>query len=154
MLQKERDLLTEELKRDEGLRLTVYDDATGKPIVKGSMVVGHPTIGIGRNLAGKGLTPSEVFYLLETDIEELLKQARTLEYWRGLTKVRQRVVLNMMFNLGFAGFQKFVRLDACLRTGDYEAAARCMEESVWYKQVGQRARRLVFMMRNDYCGGE
>lgn len=37
--------LTTQIMAHEGLRLTVYDDATGKPIVAGSRVVGNPTIG-------------------------------------------------------------------------------------------------------------
>lgn len=39
------DALTTQIKADEGLRLAVYDDATGKPIVAGSRVIGNPTIG-------------------------------------------------------------------------------------------------------------
>jgi hypothetical protein len=39
------DALTTQIMADEGLRLTVYDDATGKPIVASSRVVGNPTIG-------------------------------------------------------------------------------------------------------------
>ena len=34
----------EQLKRHEGLRLCVYDDATGREIKQGSRVQGHPTI--------------------------------------------------------------------------------------------------------------
>ena len=35
---------------EEALRFVVYDDATGRPIVPGTHVIGHPSIGIGRAL--------------------------------------------------------------------------------------------------------
>jgi len=37
-----------QLTRHEGLRLAVYDDATGKPLEQGDTIVGHPTVGVGR----------------------------------------------------------------------------------------------------------
>jgi len=43
----------------EGIRLFVYDDATGKPITAGSICQGNPTIGIGRELSKTGISESE-----------------------------------------------------------------------------------------------
>jgi GH24 family phage-related lysozyme (muramidase) len=34
----------------EGRRAQAYDDATGQPITPGSIIEGHPTLGIGFNL--------------------------------------------------------------------------------------------------------
>ena len=48
--------MVEQLIPEESERYFVYDDATGKTILKGSTVVGNPTIGIGRNLSGEGLS--------------------------------------------------------------------------------------------------
>jgi GH24 family phage-related lysozyme (muramidase) len=60
-------LLSQMLEREEGLRTLVYDDATGKPIGPGSVVQGHPTIGIGRALDVNGITAVEADFLLEND---------------------------------------------------------------------------------------
>ena len=48
----------------------VYDDATGKPIRAGDTLIGHPTLGFGRNLSGKGIEDdeAEVMEALERDI--------------------------------------------------------------------------------------
>ena len=52
--------VADQLKRHEGVRLAVYDDATGKPVHAGDTLVGHPTIGVGRLLTdarGRGSIP-------------------------------------------------------------------------------------------------
>ena len=59
------EIATARIKPNEGLRLQVYDDATGKPIQRGSMVVGNPTIGIGTLIAAPGgITEAEATLLL------------------------------------------------------------------------------------------
>lgn len=144
-----KDLLTTELIRDEGVRLNVYDDATGLPIRPGSTVKGHPTIGIGRALDVRGLTPDEAQYLLSNDIDAFtlgLQQAYT--WFNNLDDSRQRVLVNMAFNLGLAGLAKFPEMLEYLADGRYGLAASAMEDSLWYREVGQRAVRLVAMMRN------
>lgn len=143
-------IMAAELTRDEGLRLLVYDDATGKALTKGSVCLGHAAIGIGRSLDVRGITAEEALYLLNNDIRAFtlgLQQAYT---WFGsLSAVRQRVLINMAFNMGLAGLDKFHDMLGYLATGDYEQAATAMQASTWAKQVGGRAVRLVAMMRDD-----
>ena len=43
----------------EGMILKVYDDSTGQEVGAGDILVGHPTIGVGRNIAKDGLGISE-----------------------------------------------------------------------------------------------
>jgi hypothetical protein len=54
----------------EGVKYRVYDDANGKEIKAGDTLVGHPTIGVGRNVAsdGLGLTIDEINFILVNDI--------------------------------------------------------------------------------------
>ena len=54
-----RNKLIEKLILHEGMKLKVYDDANGKEIRAGDTLVGHPTIGVGRNVAGDGLGITE-----------------------------------------------------------------------------------------------
>ena len=49
-----REKLIDKLVLHEGMRLKVYDDANGNEIRAGDTLVGHPTIGVGRNIAGDG----------------------------------------------------------------------------------------------------
>lgn len=140
--------LVELLRREEGLRLTVYDDATGKPLLPGMKVVGHPTIGIGRCLDRKGLTTAEATLLLENDIAEIQSElARALPWATGLSETRQVVLQAMAFQLGLAGLLKFRATLAAVQRGDYAAAADGMLASLWARQTPARAARMAAMMR-------
>lgn len=137
------DLLESDLIRDEGLRLQVYDDATGKPIKPGDTLKGYPTIGVGRNLTGKGITKDEAMYLLRDDIpetEEALDAA--FPWWRGLPEPVARGMANMCFALGLAGLSRFAIMLAALERHDFQTAATECLASKWAGQVGPRAERI------------
>ena len=130
--------LIRELTRDEGLRLKPYKCTAGKT-----------TIGVGRNLDDVGISPDEAEILLRNDIaraEEGLDVA--LPWWRTLDPVRQRVMVNMAFNLGIAGLLGFKNTVELIRCGEYLDAAQHMLASKWARQVGPRALRLATMMRD------
>ena len=61
---------------------------------------------------------------------------------------RQAVLIDMVFNLGWAGFAKFARLRMALGRRDWDAASNEMRDSAWFKQVGNRSQRLCVMMRS------
>lgn len=132
----DKDALVMELIRDEGMELKPYRCTAGKL-----------TIGVGRNLDDRGITRDEASYLLKNDIAICEKDLdRVVPNWRNLSDARQRVLINMAFNLGIArlsGFKKFI---ANIQMNDFKAAAREMMDSTWAKQVGQRAARLRDMM--------
>ncbi len=129
--------LKAELTRDEGLRLKPYKDSVGKV-----------TIGVGRNLDDGGISPAEAQTLLEHDIESATAGLdRELPFWRTLDEVRQRVLVNMAFNLGIAKLLGFKHTLSLIETGEYATAADSMLASLWARQVGPRARRLAEMMR-------
>lgn len=54
----------------------------------------------------------------------------------------------MIFNVGKPRLLGFKLMLAAVDSGDYEEAAKQMIESVWARQVGQRAVRLAAMMRS------
>ena len=131
------EILSAALVRDEGLRLTVYDDS-----------LGIPTIGCGRNLKDRGITRAEAAYLLSNDISECVNDLTASFAWfAGLDEVRQHVVLNMRFQLGPSRFRQFKAMLAALSAGDYQAAADAMKASKWAAQVPARAGRLELEMR-------
>ena len=70
-----------------------------------------------------------------------------LGWWRTLTCARQRVLVNMAFNLGVAGLLGFKNTLSAVQRGHYEQAASGMMASKWAQQVGARADRLAVMMR-------
>jgi len=127
-----RDLLVEELKRDEGVELKAYQDT-----------VGIWTIGIGRNLQDVGVSMDEAEFLLASDIDVAVNELqRTFGWFEGLSDARQRVCVNMCFNLGLTrllGFKKFL---AAMEKGDWKTAGVEMLDSKWARQVGARSTRL------------
>lgn len=147
MTDVEIDAVVAELTRDEGLRLFVYDDASGKPITTGSIVVGHPTIGVGRALDKHGIDVAESDLLLRDDIEFFDKQLTdALPWYPALDDVRSRVMLEMGFNLGLNGVLGFHDMLAAIEAQDWRKAEAGMLSSHWARQVGVRATRLATMM--------
>lgn len=132
------DLLIKELIRDEGLRLKPYRCTAGKL-----------TIGVGRNLDDVGISHGEAEILLRNDVARSEADLdRHLPWWRTLDPVRQRVMVNMAFNLGIAGLLGFKNTLRAVETGQYLTAAQGMLASKWASQVGPRATRLATMMRD------
>lgn len=136
------------LEREEGLRLTVYDNATGKPLLPGMRLVGHPTIGIGRCLDRKGITEAEARALLDNDVVEVRAQVtQALPWTTKLTEARQVMLQAMAFQMGIAGLLGFKGTLAAVQRGDYVAAAQGMLNSLWARQTPARAARMAEIMR-------
>lgn len=131
--------LTKELRRDEGVVPFAYQDH-----------LGYWTIGVGRLIdkrKGGGLSDAEIDFLLSNDIDRFEKQViDALPWYSRLDDVRQRVLVNMAFNLGIAGLLGFKNTLAMIERGDYAGAAKGMLNSKWATQVGERAKRLATMM--------
>ena len=128
--------MLEELKRDEGFKDKVYMCTAGKL-----------TIGYGHNLEDNPISPEVAERILSTDTVGALEQCEQFNWFHTLDPVRQRVIVNMVFNIGFNGVSKFQKMIEAIIVGDYEIAAEEMIDSLWYGQVGERAERLVHMMR-------
>jgi lysozyme len=136
MTEDERELLAQELDRDEGRETLPYVDTVGKI-----------TIGVGRNLTDRGLSPDEIDYLLQNDIDLVVREMAQAFPWAArMTPARQRVLANMLFNLGLVRLRGFRNTLAAMERGDYRAAAAGMLASKWARQVGARATRLARMM--------
>jgi lysozyme len=105
------------------------------------------TIGVGRNIEDRGITEDEARYLLKNDIkiveDELLEKKPVVA---GLDAVRQRVLVDMGFNLGIPTLLKFQNMWTAIEEEDFETAADEAMDSRWAKQVGRRAERLCQAM--------
>ncbi len=132
----DRQLLKSQLELHEGLRLKPYRDTVGKL-----------TIGYGRNLDDVGISPEEAELMLDNDIDAALKQLRTVDEFNDLDDVRQTVMLNMCFNLGFYGLMSFSKMWRAIEREDYAEASKQMLNSLWARQVGSRADELAKIMR-------
>ena len=141
---KQRAAMIHQLTLHEGMRQFPYKCTSGKL-----------TIGIGRNLDDRGITEAEAGFLLGNDIDDFQDRlTREIPWMVELDAVRQRVLLDMAFNLGVPGLLKFKRTLAAIRGKEYDRAAAMMLDSRWATQVGQRAKRLSHMMATGHIPPE
>ena len=133
-----REKLLDMLILHEGLELKPYQCTADKT-----------TIGVGRNLQDVGITEDEAKYLLQNDIDRILKEVEHWSFLEKLNEPRQAVILDMVFNMGVTRFNAntWVKTFAAIQNEEWEKAANEMLDSKWAKQVGQRAIRLSQMMR-------
>jgi lysozyme len=132
-----RERLVESIKKHEGLSLKPYRCTADKL-----------TIGYGRNLDDVGISNAEALAMLENDIESCCKELdKNFPGWRGHDDIRQNVLVEMRFNIGMAGLNKFTKMWAALDAKDYNEAAKQMLLSQWAVQVGQRAKTLSDRMK-------
>ena len=143
----------------EGMVLTVYQDT-----------LGIDTIGIGRNLKDRGISPEELAYmdipnmaivytegiseadaryLAMNDIKivenELSQVHKCVE---NLDAVRQLILMDMAFNIGVPRLCKFKKMWNAIHEGNFDAASLEMMDSRWARQVGSRARKLSDAMKS------
>ena len=124
--------LIEQLKRNEGLRLKPYRDSRG-----------FLTIGYGTNLDA-GIDEEEASYLLERRAILAAKElSRVLPWTDQLDPVRRSALNNMAYNLGVPGLLKFKQFLAAMQSGNWAAAKAAGINSLWAKQVGERATELM-----------
>ena len=140
--------LREELTEDEGCKYEIYLDH-----------LGYPTFGIGHLVresdpehgeeVGTSVSEDRVIEAFESDIETVLSDCQTLyPNFDSLPEEAQLIIANMMFNLGYPRLSKFKGMKRGVDSEDWNAAADEMVDSRWYKQVTNRANRLVERMRS------
>lgn len=141
--------LADRLLAHEGLRLQVYDDATGAYIRPGTRVVGNPTIGIGTLIGpGGGITEAEAHYLLQNRINIAVAGVKQLvPDMRALNDARFDVLVEMAFQMGVAGLAKFENTLQAVRDKRWADAAVGMLASTWALQTPKRAQALAAIMR-------
>ena len=136
------EMLVDQLFIHEGCSLMPYADTEGLL-----------TIGIGRCLDRKGISEEEAMIMLMNDVDEVAQGLdQNIPWWRELDDVRQRVLLDMSFNLGVWGLMKFRKTLGHVQAHNFEHASMEMLDSKWAEQVGGRAKALSQMMRTgkDY----
>ncbi len=142
--------LREQLILDESMRLHPYVDCCAKSWRDCTCAEkGKLTIGVGRNLDDIGISKDEATILEDNDIKAAIDGLDSVfPWWRGMSDIRQHVIINMCFNLGISRLSGFKLALMAMEAGNYDEAANQMMNSKWFNQVGARAIRLVSLMRN------
>lgn len=125
------DKFRDRLRRMEGKRLSPYLDSVEKL-----------SIGYGRNIEDGEWSEDEIELMLSNDSKRAWNRASQLveaEAWLDMGQARRIVLADMTYNMGHGGVSRFKKMIAALNAGDYEEAARQIEDSRYFSQVGHRA---------------
>ena len=139
--------LRKELEVDEGVKYEIYKDH-----------LGYPTFGIGHLVidsdpehgqeVGTPVSEDRVIEAFDNDVQVVLADCERLyNDFNVLPEEVQLIIANMMFNMGRPRLSKFKGMKAGVDAQDWNKAADEMIDSNWYRQVPNRAGRLVKRMR-------
>ena len=145
-----REAVYEQLKIDEGVKYEIYNDH-----------LGHPTFGVGHLIqesdeeygrpVGTRVDEERVRDCFERDCSIAERECNTL-YGEGsfgdFPDEVQQILVNMMFNMGRPRLSKFKKMNEAIGQKDWKRAAVEGRDSQWYRQVTNRAERLMTRMEN------
>lgn len=133
------DILIRQVRAEESYRRFPYLDSRGLL-----------TVGIGRCVdpVAKigGISEPEAMFMLGNDLRGALASASQFPWWEALSPVRQRVVTQMIFQMGPAHFSEFKDLSMALTMGYFQRASEAMLDSKWALETPERAKRLADRM--------
>lgn len=90
------------------------------------------------------LTDEEMDYLLNNDILNAVEDCKKMyPLFLTFSQPRKEALTNMMFNMGIKTMGQFVNTIAAINKGDWKAVQANLEKSLWFKQVGPRAVRVI-----------
>jgi lysozyme len=135
--------LKKQIKLNEGIRKTAYQDT-----------LGNWTIGVGHliklpdeeYLIDAKLNDLEVDQIFITDLNQAIDDARKFIDADSIPDEAFEVVVDMAFNLGLPKLLKFKNFQQALKEKDFVKASEEMLDSLWAKQVPNRANELALMM--------
>lgn len=146
----DRHAVYEQLKIDEGVEYEIYKDH-----------LGYPTFGVGHLVletdpehgqeVGTPVSEHRVKECFEKDLDTAISECNAL-YEQGvfgdLPGEVQEILVNMMFNMGRTRLSKFKKMHAAILEGNWTEAAKEGRDSLWYRQVTNRADRLMERLEN------
>lgn len=136
-------MLKAELQRYEGFSQTVYQDT------KGNLTVGTGHMD-NRMTLNQSFSTKELDDLYKADVINAAKIAqKCVNNYLALGDVRQRVLLQLCFNLGNKIYE-FKNMLADIEELEWSHAADELQNSEWYIEVGERGVETVFAMRMGY----
>ena len=145
-----RDAVYDQLCIDEGVKYVIYNDHLGYPtfgvghlITKSDEEFGRPT--------GTAVSEERVRSCFHRDLDIAISECSTLYgegNFRDFPDEVQQILVNMMFNMGRPRLSKFKKMNVALQKYDWVEAAKEGRASRWYRQVTNRAERLLTRLEN------
>ena len=134
------------IEKHEGRKTKPYQDTKGLWTIG----VGH-LIGNGKTLPdnmNREFSNKEVDDMFASDYEHHEKAAKQIPGYGKLNDSGKAALVDLTFNMGPTWYRKWPDFTKQLQAGDTEGAAKNLEGSAWYKQVGQRGPAVVNLIRN------
>ena len=143
-----REQVQKQLAIDEGIVHEVYLDH-----------LGYATFGIGHLITDKDpeqeytvgtpISEERVTEAFQSDLDISIGECKVLfDLWDTYPGEVQEILVNMMFNLGRPRLSKFKNFKKAVDAGDWVKAGIEGRDSLWWKQVGNRAERLMVRIEN------
>ena len=144
-----RESVYEQLKIDEGVVYEIYLDH-----------LGYKTFGVGHLVlesdpeheyeVGEPVSVERVQECFDRDLEVAVDECVLLygSDWDAFPGEVQEILVNMLFNMGRPRLGKFKKMNAALTVGNWSEAATEGRDSLWHRQVGNRAERLMTRLEN------
>jgi len=140
-----RENVFNQLKIDEGVVHEIYLDH-----------LGYATFGVGHLVlesdpehgqpVGTPVSGERVRECFDHDLDLAISECKHLYgdvTWAKFPGEVQEILVNMMFNMGRTRLSKFKKMNAHLVQKEWESAAIEGRDSLWYRQVTNRAERLM-----------
>ena len=149
MNEQNKQNLFEQLKIDEGIKYEIYLDHLGLP----TFGVGHLVVEDDPEYplpVGSGVSEDRVWEVFNKDLDTMITECVILfgDDFAEFPGEVQEIVANMMFNMGRPRLSKFKNFCAALHERDWKRAAVEGRDSIWYRQVTNRAERLMGRLEN------
>ena len=136
-----------EIEADEGVKYEIYLDHLGLPTCGIGHLVVEGDEEYGQEV-GTPVSEERVSELFEQDVQVTLDECERLySGFSELPEEVQHILANMMFNMGRPRLSGFKKFNAAIEAGEWQEASEEMIDSRWYRQVTNRAERLVQRMR-------
>jgi lysozyme len=142
----DRKRLEDQLAIDEGRKNEVYRDTLGFLTVG----IGHKVTPVDNLHDNDQVSDERIDALFSADLDAAITYVEKYipSSYNDQPEAVQEALINMCFNLGIGNLMKFPHFLADLAARNYEAAAHELETSLWYRQVGDRAKRIVTAVRS------
>ena len=138
--------LREQLTIDEGKVNEIYKDHLGYPTFGNGHLVRESDPEYGQDV-GIPVSEERVIECFDNDVQTVIEDCKKLhEGWEDYPEEVRQIVANMMFNMGLTRLSKFRKHNAALQCGDWKEAAVEGRDSRWYRQVTNRAERLMLRL--------
>ena len=145
------DTVKDFLELNEGNENTPYQDTLGNWTVGIGHYIGKTLPERFKNADGtpKTLTDNQVKILFEKDYKEHKEDAARLPMYSQLDNKGKQALIDLTFNMGNEVFNenKWPKFFAALQNKDLKTAAKELKNSKWYDQVGDRAPRVIKLIK-------